>query len=266
MRNASNSSVTMTQEAIQNEKGVLYGLLVVLCSGLCFQVLNKLLDCGGIPKSAEGQKWRWKNILISFIHACISGSWSLYSFYDNPKMLEDLMWTHNNVSYTLISMTVGYTIYDCIDMLIYQRGRQTYELLVHHAVIIICFGIAIMSYIYVGYACLALMVELNSAFLHLRQLLQILGFKKDNSTYRLNSLVNLGTYIVFRIATLAWMTRWLVINKDLIPFVVYTCGSIGLAVMTIMNIVLFYRLLRSDFFVKQRPRNIKECDPLLKQQ
>lgn len=47
------------------------------------------------------------------------------------------------------------------------------------------------------------------------------------------------------------MTRWIVINKDFVPLVFYTMGSIGLAIMTLMNITLFYRLLRSDFFSKK---------------
>lgn len=62
-----------------------------------------------------------------------------------------------------------------------------------------------------------------------------------------------GTYVVFRINTLAWMTRWLVLNRDNIPLFSYTAGSVGLAIMTAMNIVLFYRLLRSDFLKSSTP-------------
>ena len=60
--------------------------------------------------------------------------------------------------------------------------------------IITCFGIAVFTKLYVGYAVLALVVELNSIFLHLRQLLQTCGFSRSNQYYRLNSLVNLGKY------------------------------------------------------------------------
>ena len=60
-----------------------------------------------------------------------------------------------------------------------------------------------------------------------------------------------GTFIVFRISLLAWMTRWIVINRDFVPLIFYSMGSIGLAIMTLMNITLFYRLLRSDFFSKK---------------
>jgi len=60
--------------------------------------------------------------------------------------------------------------------------------------IILCFGIAILTKVYIGYAVLALVVEINSVFLHMRQLLQCCGFPRTNSLYRLNSLINLGMY------------------------------------------------------------------------
>jgi len=64
-----------------------------------------------------------------------------------------------------------------------------------------------------------------------------------------------GTFLGFRILTLAWMTRWIVINKDLVPLPFYALGSVGLAAMTIMNIVLFYRLLQSDFLRKKESQS-----------
>ena len=60
-------------------------------------------------------------------------------------------------------------------------------------------------------------------------------------------LLSAATFIVFRILLLSWMTRWIVINRDAVPLVFYSLGSVGLAVMVAMNITLFYRLLRSDF-------------------
>lgn len=257
--------------------------------------------------------------------------------------------------------------------------------------ILLCFGIAVTTQVYVGYAVVALLVEVNSIFLHTRQLLQVLQVPKDSSIFRTNSLLCLGehffflflcfsfsefwsaqkhdwfefgllswempvtgpregvgcvtgggtsgsrgnaflgvwqkvnwwpttfarteyrkyffcslsgTYIAFRIATLAWMTRWIVVNRDLIPLLFYSIGSIGtnrvlnlnfrnhrlsvnvtlswacwnsdkrttfvtpslnsfccfiagLAIVTVMNIVLFGRLLRSDFLRKSSRKS--EC-------
>lgn len=99
-------------------------------------------------------------------------------------------------------------------------------------------------------------MELNSVFLHLRQLLLMANMAKG-TTYRVNSIINLGTFVVFRINTLAWMTRWLVLNRDKVPLLAYTLGSVGMAIMTAMNIVLFYRLFRSDF-LKSSTREAKK--------
>lgn len=123
--------------------------------------------------------------------------------------------------------------------------------------VITCFGLSVLTCRYVGFAVVALLVEINSIFLHLRQMLRMANVSKSTS-YRVNSMINLGTYVVFRINTLAWMTRWLVLNREHVPLLSYTVGSVGLAIMTAMNIVLFYRLLRTDFLKSSRDKEVKK--------
>ncbi|XP_013403669.1 TLC domain-containing protein 2 [Lingula anatina] len=230
-----------------------YGPLVVLTSALCFQAASKVVDLIGIPKSAqdtEFRRWRFKNITISLLHSALTGPWSLLCFYLQPKLAEDLISTYSVIALTLVSTSVGYFVHDIIDMAWSYRNRQNYELMLHHAVGIICFGVAVVYHRYMGYAVVALIVELNSIFLHIRQLLLICKVPKTSSIYRLTSLINIGTFIMFRISTMAWMTRWLVYNRDKVPFLMFTLGSLGMAIMTVMNIVLFCRILYSDFFRK----------------
>uniref|UniRef100_A0A8B9IQS5 TLC domain-containing protein n=2 Tax=Anser cygnoides TaxID=8845 RepID=A0A8B9IQS5_ANSCY len=136
-------------------------------------------------------------------------------------------------------------------MLCNQKLHQSWELLFHHSVVIVCFGIAVLLHQYMGFAFVALLVEINSIFLHLRQIL-LMADLVHTTCYRLNSIVNLGTYVVFRITTLAWMTRWLLLNRQHVPLATYTVGIVGMAIMMPMNIILFYRLLRSDFFKSSR--------------
>ena len=54
------------------------------------------------------------------------------------------------------------------------------------------FGIAISLQQYVGYAVVSLTIEINSLFLHARQLLLLLHVTKRNVIYRFNSLLNIG--------------------------------------------------------------------------
>ena len=91
------------------------------------------------------------------------------------------------------------------------------------------------------------MVEVNSVFLHTRQLFIITGEPKSSSRYRTNSLLNIATFLFFRILLLGWMTRWLTVNRDRIPLAIFTVGSVGLAVIVVMNIILFCRILSVDF-------------------
>ena len=44
------------------------------------------------------------------------------------------------------------------------------------------------------------------------------------------------------------MTRWLTENRDNVPMIFFTAGSIGLATIISMNAILFYRILSKDFF------------------
>ncbi|XP_053817535.1 LOW QUALITY PROTEIN: TLC domain-containing protein 2 [Vidua chalybeata] len=230
------------------------GLLVVAGSFAAFRLLNRGLErLVPPPPSARRNRWKWRNIWTSLAHSVLSGGGALAGFYLHPEMSNDLVGTHPPGAHSLVAVSVGYFIEDFVDMLCNQKLHQSWELLFHHSVVIICFGIAVLLHQYVGFALVALLVEINSIFLHLRQIL-LMANLVHTTCYRLNSLINLGTYVVFRIATLAWMTRWLFLNRQNVPAATYAVGTVGMAIMTPMNIILFYRLLRSDFLKARREK------------
>ncbi|XP_030260651.1 TLC domain-containing protein 2 [Sparus aurata] len=232
---------------------------VILTTGssvVFFRLVNAGVRKLPMPESACRNAWKWRNIATSFVHSFITAIWAVLCFFLHPQMAEDLIETHSVFSHALVSFSIGYFIYDFCDMVFNQKLSQSWELLFHHLVVITCFGLSVLSCHYVGFAVVALLVEINSVFLHLRQMLRMASIAKG-TLYRVNSMINLGTYVVFRINTLAWMTRWLVLNRDKVPLLAYTLGSVGMAIMTAMNIVLFYRLLRSDF-LKSSTRETKK--------
>ncbi|XP_062872975.1 TLC domain-containing protein 2 [Trichomycterus rosablanca] len=222
-----------------------------------FKLVNYGLGKLPLPETAKRNTWKWRNVSTSFVHSFITGVWSVLCFCVHPQMAKDLIETHSVFSHSLVCVSIGYFMYDFFDMVFNQKINQSWELLFHHTVVITCFGISVLTCRYVGFAVVALLVEINSIFLHLRQMLRMANISKSTA-YRVNSMINLGTYVVFRINTLAWMTRWLVLNRELIPLISYTVGSVGLAIMTLMNIVLFYRLLRTDFLKSSREKEVKK--------
>lgn len=233
-----------------------YAPLWSTASFFFFGITNLLLK-KVTPNTASNnytQAWKWRNTANSLIHSFVTGVWALLSFYWHPKLAEDLIGTYSLSSLLLVSVSVGYFIYDFLDMALHHRKKSSFELMIHHFFVITCFGLSELTLRYIGYAVVALLVEVNSVFLHLRQLLIIQGVSRQHPVYRLNSLLNIGTFLIFRILTLGWMTRWLVLHRDQVPFFAYTMGSIALAVIVLMNIVLFFRILHVDFLNKKRSK------------
>jgi len=203
-----------------------------------------------IPVSATKtyqQKWKWRNVATSFVHSFITGVWSPVVLYSNPDMSNDLINAWTPAAHALVCFSIGYFLYDAMDMMIYHRKRSSYELMIHHSLVIICYSIAVFTHRYIAYGALSLMVEVNSVFLHSRQMFIICGESKATSRYKTNALFNIGTFLLFRILTLGWMTRWLTVNRDNIPLAFFTIGSIGLAVIVVMSIILFCRIMLVDF-------------------
>jgi TLC domain len=156
---------------------------------------------------------------------------SVLFYLQAPDMSEDLINYFNASTLALVSFSIGYFTYDALDMLLYHRKRSSYELLIHHFLVILCFSIAATSGQYIAYAALSLIVEVNSVFLHTRQLFIITGEPKSSLRYKCNALLNVGTFLFFRILLLGWMTRWLTVHRNIIPLAFFTVGSIGLAVI-----------------------------------
>lgn len=113
---------------------------------------------------------------------------------------------------------------------------------------ILCFSLAVFTRYYIGYGLVSLLVEVNSTFLHWRQLLLLQGKPKSDSFYRKVSLVNLTTFVVFRVVPLGWMTRWLAMHGHTLPVVVYALGCVTMLCILVMSIILFFRLISADFY------------------
>ncbi|XP_038059690.1 TLC domain-containing protein 2-like [Patiria miniata] len=223
-------------------------IVVLVGSAIAFQCTNVALNFAPVPEKQERERrFRWRNIVTSFIHAVISGFSASYCLYTSPEILADIKQHVTTMSMVLVALSVGYFVYDLIDILIYRPIRNTWPLVIHHVVIFCCFGICLYLRAYVGYAVVALVAETNSVFLHFRQILQIMGVPKSTPIFRMNSAMNITTYLIFRFGTLFWMFYWLQTHRHEVPLILYLIAALGLVVMVIINMVLFKRLLISDY-------------------
>ncbi len=76
MENYSDTVSEENYDRTQNS-GTLFGVLVVLASALSFEIFSKIVENCFTPKAAQHSPWRWKNILVSFVHSILSGTWAV---------------------------------------------------------------------------------------------------------------------------------------------------------------------------------------------
>lgn len=104
---------------------------------------------------------------------------------------------------------------------------------------------------YMGFAVCALLMEVNSVFLHFRRLMCLRGVSKNSLLYQVNGIFLLITFVNFRFLTSAWMTNYCIKNRSELPFSHFVFSAVGMAIMTGLNIQLFMSLWRADFKRRQ---------------
>ena len=108
----------------------------------------------------------------------------------------------------------------------------------------------------IGYNCVALMAEINSFFLHSRKLLQMRQIGFDHWFYRVVTYLNLFTFVSCRGFSVCRIFYGMYTEPSRVPTLFYFCLSLSMIVMSVINVVLFWRLFKSDILKpqKQQPK------------
>jgi hypothetical protein len=111
---------------------------------------------------------------------------------------------------------------------------------------------------FIGYTVFALLVEVNSIFLHARKLMQMAKVDFDHWFYRLNNIFNILTFTFCRFGALVIITygmsttyerrRILTLHGSLGYYIMLMASMIT---MWVINPILFWRLLKNDFLRKK---------------
>lgn len=110
----------------------------------------------------------------------------------------------------------------------------------------------------IGYTIVALIVELNSIFLHLRKLMRIAKVNEKHQVYWINAVINLLTVVTCRFTALGWISYGIYesYNDFSYLFLCLLISSIG--VMWIIYIMAFYHLMMADFLKKSDQSHCSE--------
>lgn len=227
-------------------------VLSVLVCALLFRAVDRVLQWLPMPKVVQQDKfraWRWRNLSVSIVHSLLSGTWAVTCVLVWPETLKDLPLYHTPLSYLLVCVSTGYFMQDVCDIIFSGYSRGSWEFLLHHAMVLGCFMYTLFTQVYVAGAVVALFVEVNSVTLHLRMLLKLAG-AHSTPLYHINKVVNILTYVVFRLLTQFYLTWYILHNYSKLPHVEFFLSC--MMAMNIMMLIYFYRLLRSDFFSKSK--------------
>lgn len=224
----------------------------VLVCALVFRAVSQLLQRVPMPKVVqqdEFRAWRWRNLSASMVHSLLTGTWAVACVLVWPETLKDIHLYHTPLSYLLLCVSTGYFVQDAFDIIYSGYAMASWEFLLHHAMVIGCFMYALCTHLYVAGAVIALFVEVNSVTLHLRLMLKLAG-AQSTPLYQINKVVNVLTYVVFRLLTQLYLTCYIVYHYSKLdnPQFFLLC----MIIMNIMILIYFYRLLRADFFSKRK--------------
>ncbi|KAF7218414.1 TLC domain-containing protein 1 [Nothobranchius furzeri] len=238
-------------EALISELKSHPGPSVLVCS-LLFRVVHRLLQRLPVPKVVKQddfRSWKWRNLSVSMVHSLLTGTWAVSCVVIWPETLRNIHSYHTPLSYLLVCVSTGYFVQDAGDIILTGHARGSWEFLLHHAMVIWCFLYALYTQLYIAGGVIALFVEVNSITLHLRLMLKLAG-AQASPTYRLNKLINLFTYITFRLSTQFYLTWYIIHNLPILEQGGYFLVTI--MVMNIMILIYFYRLLRADFLPRSK--------------
>ncbi|CAM6094737.1 unnamed protein product [Calypogeia fissa] len=170
------------------------------------------------------------------------------------------MWTHEALTgeawpgaFAVLAASSGYFAYDQWDML--RRGLykpQAPSLLVHHAVLLICFIAALYKNSCINYLVLTLVCEVHSIFLHLRKVLLLSGASRKWSFVLLVEwTLNWFAFFTARIALHVLITiKLLVDSRKFKSGVELPLALTGMAGLNVLNFILGQGLYKA--FLRER--------------
>ncbi|VDN36815.1 unnamed protein product [Gongylonema pulchrum] len=106
-----------------------------------------------------------------------------------------------------------------------------------------------------------MLMELNSIFLHSRSMLNLYRVNKTSTAFRIIALLNIVTFIIFRLAVSAYLLYWHFSTAWKMTWYITLVTFVVIVSLAITNVVLLYRLVCFfPRFLKQKKYLSKSAD------
>lgn len=242
-----------------------YGYCVLSTTLIFLFCVHLYIQKRGVPKSVRAgyDSWRWRNLVISWLHGLICGCWAIASICTHPQFTADPVSFNSPLVFYMVVFSTGYFLFDTLDMIVNNKLLECWEVTLHHVFVVPGFWYNWHYNTSIGYSLAALTAEINSFFLHSRKLLQISNVGFDTVLYRLCAYLNLATFFLCRIIPIGFIVNHLfgshgAIHRQRLGPVYVNSFRLIMVIVAVVNVVLFWRLLKTDLLrplLKKRKQN-----------
>ncbi len=116
----------------------------------------------------------------------------------------------------------------------------------------------------IPYTCIILIAEVNSIFLHARKLMQMCKIPFDHWIYRTNVYINLVTFVLCRFTGMTKIWHAMMTEDGYrVSNTYYALLCISNPAVSIINVILFWRLLKNDILRSSQSKSRKTKVPVL---
>jgi hypothetical protein len=233
-------------------------LCIIASCVFYYLVSNVILVSVALPKNylivtVTGEKLRqhkikrWKNGFVALVHAILASGLIGFLVSNHPEILTELTITSDNeLVYFANCFVVGYFIYNTLDSLTMYKTQVFYETMLHHFIVLTIYSIVLLTKNYIACVSVFIFFEINNIFLNIRQILFFYEYDKTKFFYRINSILNMLTFIVFRLGILVWVSLWFSESFAQMHILIALTVMFSLFIFSILNVILFVRCVRAD--------------------
>lgn len=182
---------------------------------------------------------------------------------DNNYIREPYDYHKQNAEYVFL-FSMGYFIYDLLDMYIHLELASSKEYLIHHSLVITAFSIILGTGRLFGLAMIALLVEVQTVFLHLRTMVRLAyGHRKQSDL--MDSLINANMIclFVFRHLPVCYLLFYLLAQDEKVPILLklFLVGGLSFLEYHNTHLTVSYRgkwTYLEGFWEKNDPENFEK--------
>ncbi|KAK5968823.1 TLC domain-containing protein [Trichostrongylus colubriformis] len=203
--------------------------------------------------------------VISLTHATLSSVGCICSLSSDPHYVKEPYDYSTYSAQYIFLFSMGYFIYDMIDMYIHGEALYSKEYYIHHSLVLTAFSIILRTGKLFGFAMIGLLVEVQTIFLHLRTMIRLTRYaKKKSRAYNALIYANMVCLFVFRHLTTTYLLYVMLYKDEKCPMPLRAFLVSGLLFLTYHNTHLTISMVKTDGFFGYEMQSVDEdhADPL----